>query len=491
MSLISVSNLTFGYDGSSENVFENVSLQIDTDWRLGLVGRNGRGKTTLLRLLQGKYEYRGGISASVAFNYFPFPVPDPAKNTIDVLEDLNPELESWQIYKELSALEVEDTVLYRPYATLSGGEQNKVLLATLFLRPGNFLLIDEPTNHLDLEGRRVVSEYLSRKRGFILVSHDRAFLDGCTDHTLSINRQDIQVTQGNFSVWWENKARRDAWERAENDRLRKEVNRLEEAARRTADWSDTTEASKIGTHAADRGFIGHKAAKMMKRAKSTETRRYKAAEEKAGLLKNIEQAADLKLYPLVHPQRRLVEAAGLSMDYGDGPICKPISFTVMQGDCVALTGRNGAGKSSLLRLIAGQDLPHEGKLSLASGLVLSVVPQDASFLQGRLSDYIESCGVDESLFKAMLRKLDFSRTQFEKDMAEFSAGQKKKVLLARSLCEAAHLYIWDEPLNYIDLFSRMQLEALIKTYRPTLLLVEHDREFLDGIEAQVVKLERS
>jgi lincosamide and streptogramin A transport system ATP-binding/permease protein len=490
MSLISVSNLTFGYDGSSENVFENVSLQIDTDWRLGLVGRNGRGKTTLLRLLQGKYEYWGGISASVAFDYFPFPVPDPARNAIDVLEGLDPELESWQIYKELNALEVDDAVLYRPYATLSGGEQTRVLLAALFLRPGNFLLIDEPTNHLDLEGRRVVSEYLSRKKGFILVSHDRAFLDGCTDHTLSINRQDIQVTQGNFSVWWENKARRDAWERAENDKLRKEVNRLEEAARRTADWSDTTEVSKIGTHAADRGFIGHKAAKMMKRAKSAETRKHKAAEEKANLLKNIEQAADLRLYPLVHPQRRLVEAADLTVDYGDGPICRPISFTVMQGDCVALAGRNGAGKSSLLKLIEGQDLTHEGKLTLASGLVLSVVPQDASFLRGGLSDYIESCGVNESLFKAMLRKLDFSRMQFEKDMAEFSAGQKKKVLLARSLCEAAHLYIWDEPLNYIDLFSRIQLEALIKAYRPTLLLVEHDREFLDGIEAQVVKLER-
>lgn len=490
MSLISVSNLTFGYDGSSETVFDNCSFQIDTDWRLGLVGRNGRGKTTLLKLLRGECEYRGSISAAVTFDYFPFPVPDPSRTTMDVLEGLDPELESWQIYRELSALEVDDTVLCRPYATLSGGEQTKVLLAALFLRPGNFLLIDEPTNHLDLEGRRVVSEYLARKKGFILVSHDRAFLDGCTDHTLSINRQDIQVTQGSFSVWWENKARRDAWEKTENDRLRKEVGRLKEAARRTADWSDAAESSKIGTHAADRGFIGHKAAKVMKRAKSTEARKQKAAEEKAGLLQNIEQTADLKLCPLIHPQKRLVEAVDLTVDYGDGVICKPISFIIMQSDRVALTGRNGAGKSSLLKLIAGEPIPHSGKLTLASGLVLSVVPQDASFLRGGLSDYIEACGVDESLFKSILRKLDFSRALFEQDMARFSAGQKKKVLLARSLCEAAHLYIWDEPLNYIDLFSRVQLEILIRAYRPTLLLVEHDREFLDGIEAEQICLER-
>lgn len=494
MSLINVSNLTFGYDGSSDNVFENVSFQIDTDWRLGLVGRNGRGKTTFLKLLQGKYDYRGSISASVSFDYFPFPVTDQERNTMDVLESLDPELESWQIYKELAALEVDDAVLYRPYTTLSGGEKTKVLLAALFLRPGNFLLIDEPTNHLDLEGRRVVSEYLSRKKGFILVSHDRAFLDGCTDHILSINKLDIQVRQGNFSSWWENKARQDAWERAENEKLKQDISRLDAAAKRTSSWSEQAESAKYATRNSglkpDRGYVGHKAAKVMKRAKSVEARRQDAVEEKSGLLKNIELTESLKLRPLSHPQKRLMETIDLAVNYGDGPICKPVSFTVMQGDRVSLTGRNGAGKSSLLKLIAGQDLHHSGTLTLASGLVISLVPQDASFLQGDLADYARMCEIDESLFKTILRKLDFSRAQFEKDMVGFSAGQKKKVLLARSLCETAHLYVWDEPLNYIDLFSRMQIETLIKEHRPTMLLVEHDREFLDGIGAERVLLER-
>lgn len=489
MSLIHVSDLTFCYDGSYDNVFEKVSFQIDTDWRLGLVGRNGRGKTTFLNLLQDKYEYRGNISSSVRFDYFPFPVADRERLTMEIIEGLDPELESWRIYKELAALEVNEDVLYRPFSTLSNGEQTKVLLCTLFLREGNFLLIDEPTNHLDLEGRQVVSKYLARKKGFILVSHDRSFLDGCTDHILSINKQDIQVRQGNFSSWWQNKELRDAWERAENEKLKRDIKRLDEAAKRTSGWSDATEASKIGNHSADRGFIGHKAAKMMKRAKSVESRRQEAAEEKAGLLKNIEQVADLMLCPLTHPKRKLVEAVNLTVDYGSGPVCKPISFTVEQGECVALTGRNGAGKSSLLKLIAGQELPHAGLLSLVSGLVISVVPQDTSFLSGGLSEYAESCHIDESLFKSVLRKLDFSRIQFEKDMADYSAGQKKKVLLARSLCEEAHLYLWDEPLNYIDVFSRMQIEALIKEYQPTLLLVEHDREFLSAISAKSIALE--
>lgn len=493
MSLINVSDLTFCYDGSYDNIFENVSFQLDTDWRLGLVGRNGRGKTTFLNLLQGKYEYRGSISSSVRFDYFPFPVEDRERLTMEIIESLDPELESWRIYKELAALEVDDSVLYRPFSTLSGGEQTKVLLSTLFLREGNFLLIDEPTNHLDLEGRQIVSNYLARKKGFILVSHDRTFLDGCTDHILSINKQDIQVRQGNFSTWWQNKEMRDAWERAENDKLKRDIKRLDTAVKRTSGWSDAIEATKYGTRNSglrpDRGFIGHKAAKMMKRAKSVESRRQDAVEEKSSLLKNIESMVELKLCPLSHPKRKLVEAINLTVDYGSGPICKPISFTVEQGKCVALTGRNGAGKSSLLKLIADVDLPHAGLLSLVSGLVLSVVPQDSSFLSGNLSEYTEQCHIDKSLFKSILRKLDFSRIQFEKDMADYSAGQKKKVLLARSLCEQAHLYLWDEPLNYIDVFSRMQIEALIKEYRPTLLLVEHDREFLNAISAKNVVLE--
>ena len=494
MSLINVSNLTFAYEGSYDNVFENVSFQLDTDWRLGLVGRNGRGKTTLLNLLQGKYEYAGAISASLRFDYFPFPVEDKSRLTMEILEALDPDLESWRIYRELSALEVDEGVLCRPYSTLSGGEQTKVLLAALFLRPGNFLLIDEPTNHLDLEGRRVVSAYLRKKNGFILVSHDRAFLDGCVDHILSINKLDIQVRQGNFSTWWREKELRDDWERAENEKLKRDISRLDAAARRTAGWSDAVEATKYGSRNSglrpDRGFIGHKSAKMMKRSKAVEARRQEAAEEKRELLKNIELTEELKLHPLAHPKPRLVEAADLAPAYGGVQSCKGVSFTVMQGDRVALTGRNGTGKSSLLRLCQGEDVPHTGTISLASGLILSVVPQDSSFLRGSLSDFAAGSGIDESLFKTILRKLDFSRVQFEKDMADYSAGQKKKVLLARSLCQPAHLYIWDEPLNYIDIFSRMQLETLLREYRPTMLLVEHDRDFLERLATKTVLLER-
>ena len=177
MSLIQISHLTFGYDGSYDLIFDDVSLQLDTDWKLGFTGRNGRGKTTFLKLLLGQYEYRGNITASVAFDYFPFDVAQKQRNTIEIIEEIAPECEYWQIKKELSLLEVEEDVLWRAYCSLSNGEQTKVLLAVLFLKQNHFLLIDEPTNHLDTLGRKTVSNYLKSKKGFLLVSHDRQFLD--------------------------------------------------------------------------------------------------------------------------------------------------------------------------------------------------------------------------------------------------------------------------------------------------------------------------
>ena len=492
MSLINISNLTFAYDGSYDNIFENVSFQIDTDWKLGFCGRNGRGKTTFLKLLMGKYEYSGKISACVRFEYFPYVVMDYNNQTLQILEEIAPDAMLWQIQRELSLLAVDDSVLYRSFGTLSNGEQTKVLLAGLFLRENSFLLIDEPTNHLDLVARKTVAEYLNSKSGFILVSHDRSFLDECTDHTLSINKSNIEIVGGSFSVWYEQKLRQDAFELAQNERLKSEIDRLEKSASQSASWSDKVEKSKNSPLksglSADKGYIGHKAAKMMKRSKNAENRKQKAIDKKSELLKNIEASPVLKIHPLSYRSKCLLSLENVSVSYGEREIFNGLNFAIEQGERLALVGGNGSGKSSILKLICGEDIPHNGKINIGSQLIISYVPQDASFLAGSLSDYCKEQQIDESLFKTILRKLDFLRVQFEKDMNEYSAGQKKKVLLARSLCQQAHLYIWDEPLNYIDLLSRMQIEELITEFKPTMLFVEHDRVFCEKIATKAIKL---
>lgn len=378
MALIQITDLTFAYPGSFDNVFEHVSFQFDTDWRLGLTGRNGRGKTTLLRLLQGQYPHQGTITAPGGFEYFPYPVPDASLTPLELLERSFPDVPEWRFRRELTPLAVTEDALYRSFSTLSGGEQAKLLLALLFAREGRYLLIDEPTNHLDETGRALVSRYLAKKSGFLLVSHDRAFLDGCVDHILSIGRSSIEVQRGNFSSWYENKQRQDAFELAQNAQLKKEIGRLKQAARQSRAWADKVENTKIGPHSAKvtgeadamggRAYIGEQSRRMQQRRKNLERRQNAAIEEKSALLKNIEQAAPLKLHQLPYHTNRLALLRNVSVCYGDVPVCSGVTFSVEQGDRIALRGANGTGKTSLLRLLCGEDVPHTGTVECGSRL---------------------------------------------------------------------------------------------------------------------------
>ena len=486
MAMIKIENLTFSYPTSYDHIFENVNFQVDTDWKLGFVGRNGRGKTTFLNLLLGKYEYSGKIISSVQFDYFPYPVTDKSRLTRKILQGICPFAKEWEFMRELSYLEVDADVLWRPFETLSDGEQTKVLLACLFLNEGHFLLIDEPTNHLDMKAREMVSAYLKKKKGFILVSHDRCFLDGCVDHILSLNRANIEVQNGNFSSWVKNFERQQEFEMSQNERLQKDISRLQQSAKRSAVWSDRVEASKIG--AADKGYIGHKAAKMMKRSKAIEARQQQAIQKKSGLLKNIEINKKLKLSSLIYHVNMLVSFSDVAVCYDGNTVCDSVSFTLQRGARIVLDGRNGSGKSSLLKLLLKEPIGYTGMITIGSGLVISYVPQDTLHLKGTLSEFAKENHIDESLFKAILRKMDFKRIQFEKNIQDFSDGQRKKVLIAKSLCEQAHLYVWDEPLNFMDVYSRMQLEQLIKEFSPTMIFVEHDQAFRDTIATKIVRL---
>lgn len=495
MSLINISNLTFAYDGSADNIFENVSFQIDTDWKLGFTGRNGRGKTTFLNLLLGKYEYKGSISGGVIFEYFPFEIKDKTLKTIEIIDSLNYDYQMWELEREMSLLDISEDVLYREFNTLSNGEQTKILLAVLFLKENRFLLIDEPTNHLDIEGREIVAEYLKSKKGFILVSHDRRFLDNCIDHILSINKANIEIQKGNFSSWQVNKEMQDNSEIAKNYKLKKDIKRLEQAAKRTSEWSDKKEEKKskksYGGRAPamiDKGFVGAKAAKMMKRSKNLEARQNSALEEKTKLLKNIELSESLKIKPEEYHSNRMVTLDKISIFYGEKEVCKDVSFTIEKGDRIALRGKNGSGKSTILKLILGEDLKYTGNLYRGSRMKISYVSQETSFLKGKLSDFAKNSGINESLFRAILRKMDFSKEQFDKDLSSYSGGQKKKVLIAKSLCERAHLYVWDEPLNFIDVLSRIQIEELILEFQPTIIFVEHDMVFSETIANKIIKL---
>lgn len=487
MSLVNIKNMSFGYDGNFEKVFENVNLQLDTAWKLGLTGRNGRGKTTFLKLLMGELEYTGTLSSSVEFDFFPYS-PNNAYLTADVIRETAPQAEDWQIQRELNLLEADD-ILYQSFETLSPGERTKALITGMFLRENSFMLIDEPTNHLDSHARQILAAYLNKKSGFILVSHDREFLDACIDHILVINKMNIEVQKGNFSSWNENRKRGEQFERSQNERLKKEIRQLEQASKRAALWSNRTESAKYGSGLRpDRGYIGHKSAKLMKRAKNIENRIENDISEKNKLLRNVDETATLKLSPLKYHSSKLIDLRNVSLNYDDKTVFTNISFTIEQGDRIALCGQNGSGKTSLIKLILGENTEFQGIINIASNLKISCVCQSADNLSGDIDDYAEQYQVDKTLLKAILRKLDFSRELFSRPIDSYSQGQKKKVMLARSLSERANIYIWDEPLNYIDVMSRIQIEELLKSSEATLLFVEHDKSFCEEVATKQIFL---
>jgi lincosamide and streptogramin A transport system ATP-binding/permease protein len=493
MSTIKVSNLTFSYDQSYDTIFDNVSLSIDTNWKLGFIGRNGRGKTTFFNLLMGKYDYSGSIATDVKFYYFPSEVEDKKSNTYEIASSMKNDYEKWKLEREVALLDIGLELLNRPFETLSKGEQTKILLAILFLHEDEFFLIDEPTNHLDVETRSVVAKYLKSKNSYILISHDRKFLDDCVDHVLSINRSNIEIQQGNFSTWWENKKKQDIFELNEKEKLQKDITRLEFSAKQTANWANQVEDSKYGAdkdHFIDKGYIGHKSAKMMKRSIVAKNRKERAIEEKSKLLKNLEKTEVLKLKSLNYHKNRIIEASNLAISYSNNLVCNCINFVVERGDRLQLKGRNGCGKSSVIKLILGENIEYSGYLYVPKNLKISYVSQDTSFLNGDLRQYAINNQIDETLFKSILRKLGFEKSQFDNKIEKYSEGQKKKVLIARSLCENADLYIWDEPLNYIDILSRIQIEDLIIKSDATMIFVDHDEEFSNKISTKSILINK-
>lgn len=524
MAIISVNDLSFTYPGGIVPVFEGLDFHMDSSWRLGLVGRNGRGKTTLLKLLKGDLQGSGSIQSSLPFDYFPFEADSdrPAKEAlIDALAPYT----TWEremegclreggaealarygdiqeryaladgyvireaLEKEVSLLGFDPEVLSRPFGSFSPGEQTRLKLATLFLRQDHFLLIDEPTNHLDKQGRELMADYLQSKRGYLAVSHERDFLDRICDHILALEKQGARVVAGNYSTYRENKRMQDEYERAQRDKILGEVGRLRVSAREKAGWSDQVEASKVGQGMFDRGYVGHKSAKMMKRAKVIENRVSKQLEEKEKLLKNLEYTAPIKLNPLHHKSSVLLRFDKVAFGYEAGrPLFSDLSFVLKPGDRLALTGENGAGKSTLFQLILGRLQPTGGSVYTPRDLIISHLPQTARGLKGSPKELAAREGLDLTLFLTMLRKFDLPQELFERDITGFSLGQKKKTLLSLSLAQSAHLYLWDEPLNDIDIQSREQIEDMLQGTGATMIFIEHERVFVNTVATGEIQL---
>ena len=513
----------FHYVAPYAEVFEDLDLLIDTGWRAGLVGRNGRGKTTLLGMIAGELApSTGSLTVPVDTVRYPPRPTDTGETVFNVIKDAVAPYRAWEsqmnllvevgteaalidygeiqsryadlggydidarIMAELPGLELAQQLLERPFDSLSGGEQTRALIAALFLQRDRYPLIDEPTDHLDLRGREIVARYLAEKSGFLLVSHDRWLLDQCVDHIVSINKADVRTIHGNYSVWKEQMDREQESERRRNENLQREIKSLERASRARRQGALKREGEK-GAHM-DKGYIGHRARKQMKRAIAFERRMERSVEERRGLLRNEEKERRLKLTGRASGGEALITVNDLALEIGQRTLFEHVSFTLRRGGRVAVTGPNGSGKTSLLRALMGELEPKDGTIRRPAHLRFACAYQNPRWEKGLLREHLRMEGVDETRYRQILGVLGVEGEVFERDLATLSQGQRKKVDLALSLMADADFLLWDEPMNYLDISSREQLEEAVLEFEPTLVFVEHDHYFVERVATQRVEL---
>lgn len=527
MGYISIDAMSFRYQISADLIFKDLQIAIDTRWKLGLIGRNGIGKTTLLKLIHGSLiPSHGQIRKAMPTLCYPYDLSTVGKSTEDVIKDslgpyraLEAEMEALEtlvdqdeaaalryaeclahyhqleayglkgrILKELDAMELPERILEQPFASLSGGEQSKIKVLSLFLRPQFFLLIDEPTNHLDLEGRASLAAYLRQKKGFMLVSHDQAFLDASVDHILLLDQQGAQIHRGNFSRWNKLRILSEARKSRQTEVLEKQGVALASAARSMRGWGALKEGQKMG--AGDKGHIGAKAAKLMRRAKRMEKRRDEIYEEIKQLNEGLVHPRRLDLKQPIIKHQCYLRAQNLGYQIKDKLLFQNLSFELRQGDRLWIRGANGSGKSSLLKILAGELGTSQGRLRKHPDLRIAYARQDLPASTMLVADYGRLREVDKTLFLTQLDYFDMGPEFLDKRMHEISEGEQKKVEIAAALSKDAELYLWDELLNYMDLYFRIQLERAIKKHQPTLVFVTHDEAFGQAIATQERVLRR-
>lgn len=481
---IEIKNLNFSFGGHEQPIFRNVNLNLDTRWRLGLIGRNGRGKTTLLNLLMRRYSYEGEIICDIDFVYFPQTIANKENLTYYAIEEIMP-VELWKLERECQLLALDKEILWRPFAQLSGGEQTKVLLAALFCEDTKYHLLDEPTNHLDIHARQLVSDYLKKKKGFIVVSHDRHFIDEVVDHIVVIEKNQLNTYKGNFSTYEMQKQLQDQFEIDQNSKFKEEIERLKKTSKEKADW-----ALKREKNSGNDAFENARAARMMKKAKVIEKRMRSKIEEKTKLLKNIESVSSLTINCVFNHRNPVLRVKNFSLAYGENSIFQPITFEIFQGEQVALVGPNGCGKTTILNYLINQNFSGNvrGELMIPQGITKSIIRQHYNDNDGFLKDFATAHHLDYTLFLHNLRNLGIERDVFNIPIEQMSDGQMKKVEFSKSLGTPAELFIWDEPLNFLDVFNQKQIESMIVKYKPTLLFVEHNQTFISNIASKIIEI---
>lgn len=471
-------SLTFGGDP----VFSGLDLVVQQGDRVALVGRNGSGKSTLMKVMAGLVEADTGARIV------------PPGTSVGYMEQ-DPDLSGFASLGAFAASGLEPGEEYKvdivaeglkfdpetPVSAASGGERRRAALAKLLAEAPDLMLLDEPTNHLDIEAIAWLEAQLSETRaGFVLISHDRAFLRALTRATLWIDRGQVRRAEEGFTGFetWRDKL----W--AEEDEAR---HKLDRKIKSEARWAVEG--------------ISARRKRNMGRVRALQDLRT----ERAGMIRRQGTAA-MALDGGEKSGKRVIEAEGISKAYGDKLICRDFSIRIARGDRVAFVGPNGIGKTTLLNMLTGREAPDSGTVKQGSNLEMAVFDQNRAALDPDLSLW-ESLTGDEGMrvsgkadqvmvrgtpkhVVGYLKEFLFTDAQARAPVRALSGGEKARLLLARIMAKPANLLVLDEPTNDLDVETLDLLQELLTEFDGTVLLVSHDRDFIDRVATQTVALER-
>lgn len=470
-------SLTFGGDP----VFDGLSLVIQPGDRVALVGRNGSGKSTLMKVMAGLVEAdRGDVIAGpgVSVGYME---QDPDLSGFETLGEFAAHsLDPGEMYKVERAGEGLKFDPARPVATASGGERRRAALARLMAEEPELMLLDEPTNHLDIEAIAWLEQELKNTRtAFVIISHDRAFLRELTRATLWIDRGMVRRQEKGFAAF---EAWRDTmWE--EEDMQRHKLNRkIKAEARWAVEGISARRKRNQGRVRALQDLRAQRAAQITRQGTA---------------------AMELDAGP--KSGRKVIEATGLSKGFGDKTILRDFSLTVQRGDRIALVGPNGVGKTTLLNMLIGREEPDAGTVKLGTNLELALFDQARAQLDGDMTlwesltgdpDMRVSGKADQVLVRGnpkhvvgYLKEFLFDEAQARAPVRSLSGGEKARLLLAKIMARSSNLLILDEPTNDLDVETLDLLQELLGNYDGTVILVSHDRDFLDRVAATTIAME--
>ncbi|NSY37023.1 ABC-F family ATP-binding cassette domain-containing protein [Leisingera sp. ANG59] len=470
-------SLTFGGDP----VFANLDLVVQPGDRVALVGRNGSGKSTLMKVMAGIVEADQGDIVVPPGKSVGYMEQDPKMEGFATLGDFAAsELAPGEMYKVERAGEGLKFDPARPVETASGGERRRAALAKLMAEAPDLMLLDEPTNHLDIEAITWLENELKATRAaFVLISHDRAFLRALTRATLWVDRGEVRRQEKGFEHFeaWRDKV----WE--DEDMQRHKLNRLIKSESR---WAVE------GISARRKRNMGRvRALQDLKAERSAQIKR--------------QGAAEMALEAGPKSGRKVIEAEGLSKAFGGKQIVKDFSLKVQRGDRVAFVGPNGAGKTTLLKMLLGMEEPDAGKVQLGTNLEIALFDQTRDQLDGD-STLWENLTADPLLgisgkadqvmvrgqpkhVVGYLKEFLFDERQARAPVRSLSGGEKARLLLARLMARSSNLLVLDEPTNDLDVETLDLLQELLDNYDGTVLLVSHDRDFLDRVATTTIAME--